>query len=417
MTLLPRRLADRMTVRMRLTCMYSALLLASGTLLLGVTYALVRHNISAGTAGSSKTVRSRSEEAAIQLCKNTFQATSPKLFPSKVPNVSPKFEAKCKAILEQAAGAGASAQRSTTLRHLVIYWLSALAVLTVLSALLGWWLAGRALRPVAAITTAARRAASGDLSGRLALTGPNDELRRLADTFDQMLERLQATFETQRQFIANASHELRTPLAVIRTAIDVTLAKPARGPAEIESMTSDIQRAAARSEALVESLLALARSEQTSPTREPVDLATLAEDALDETAGIIRSRQISVERDLQPAPIVGDPVLVGRMVGNLLSNAVRHNTDKGWVQVTTAVDQDGAACVTIENTGECIPPEVVPKLFEPFGRLRDRTARVGGVGLGLSIARAVAHSHGATLTAVARTDGGLRVQARFPSAG
>jgi signal transduction histidine kinase len=403
-----------LTLRMRLTVLYSSLLLASGMLLLGVTYALVRHNISTGKSSTTQITRKSPGVTDLLVCKQAFGAVSPKSPAATTKQLPGGLAARCKALFTSAALAGASAQRASTLRHLVLYWVTALALLTLLSALIGWWLAGRALRPIDDITAAARRAASGDLTGRLALGGPDDELRRLATTFDEMLARLQATFESQRQFVANASHELRTPLAVIRTAIDVTMAKPTRGPEEIAAMASDIERAAVRSEALVDALLTLARSEQRAGARESVDLAVLAEDALDELTPAIRSAQLTVEHELEPAVTSGDPVLLGRMIGNLVGNAVRHNHEHGWLRVRTGSGPNGGAWMAVENSGELVPPELVSQLFEPFKRLRDRTAGDGGTGLGLSIARAVAHSHGGELAATARADGGLNIEARFP---
>jgi signal transduction histidine kinase len=412
---LPRRIAGRATVRMRLTALYAALLLASGTLLLAVTYGLVRESVTEQAAITNTTTKPPAKSLLI-LCKEAVHPFVKQPSPKVQIPLTPDLAAKCRAVYASGAQAGADAVRASTLHNLVVDWVLALAVLTVLSALLGWWLAGRALRPVATITAAARRAASGDLGTRLALSGPRDELHELAGTFDHMLERIQAAFEAQRQFIANASHELRTPLAVMRTTIDVTLAKPNPQPDDIEAMTADVQRAVARSEALVDALLALAQSEQSGTEREPIDLATLAEDALDDAAPAIQEKQLTVEPDLKPATVQGDPVLVGRMIGNLVANATRHNYLGGWVRVETTADEAGSASVTVENTGEHIPAELVAQLFEPFKRMHDRMQNDGGLGLGLSIARAVAQSHGGSLETTSRADGGLTITVRLPGA-
>ena len=248
------------------------------------------------------------------------------------------------------------------------------------SAWLGWIVAGRALRPVHAITAAARAASEENLGERIALAGPEDELKELADTFDAMLARLDAAFASQRRFVADASHELRTPLTVMRTAIDVTLARSdrGRGPAE------------------------------------PLDVAVLAEDALDAAAPAIRARPVTVEATLLPGPTLGDPVLVERLVTNLVDNAVRHNVPDGWIQVATGT-RWGMAFIEVANGGEPIPEEVVPSLFEPFRRLSERTGPPDGTGLGLSIVRSVALAHHGQVIARGRPAGGLEVSVLLPA--
>ena len=245
-------------------------------------------------------------------------------------------------------------QRSRTLAHLLDYSLAALAALVLASTWLGWIVAGRVLRPVHAITAAARRASEENLGERIALAGPDDELKELADTFDAMLGRLDAAFASQRRFVADASHELRTPLTVMRTAIDVTLAKPGRTPAQLEAMAVEVRHAADRAEALIEALLTLARSDRGTGPREPLDVAALAEDALDAAAPAIRAHPVSVQAALEPAPAVGDPVLVERLVTNLIDNAVRHNVPDGWVQVATGT-RAGMAFIDVANGGPADP--------------------------------------------------------------
>jgi signal transduction histidine kinase len=281
------------------------------------------------------------------------------------------------------------------------------------SAWLGWIVAGRALRPVHAITAAARRASEENLGERIALAGPDDELKELADTFDAMLGRLDAAFASQQRFVANASHELRTPLTVMRTAIDVTLAKPGRTPAQLEAMAVEVRHAADRAEALIEALLTLARSDRGAGPREPLDVAVLAEDALDAVAPAIRARPVTVQAVLEPAPAVGDPVLVERLVTNLIDNAVRHNVPDGWVQVATGT-RAGMAFIDVANGGPLIPPELVPSLFEPFRRLSDRAGSGDGMGLGLSIVQSVALAHRGHATARPRPAGGLEITVSLP---
>ncbi len=326
--------------------------------------------------------------------------------------------ATCKAqaqdSLKQASEASAALQRDQTLGHLVYYSLGALAVMAAASAWLGWIVAGRALRPVHAITAAARAASEENLTGRIALTGPDDELKELADTFDAMLARLDAAFASQRRFVADASHELRTPLTVMRTAIDVTLAKPGRTQAQLESMAAEVRQAVDRAEALIEALLTLARSDRGTGPREPLDVAVLAEDALDAAAPAIRARPVTVAAALRPGPALGDPVLVERLVTNLVDNAVRHNVPDGWVQVATGT-RGGMAFIEVANGGALIPEELVPSLFEPFRRLSERAGSPGRTGLGLSIVRSVAVAHHGQITARPRPAGGLEVSVLLPA--
>jgi signal transduction histidine kinase len=309
--------------------------------------------------------------------------------------------------------AGAASQRDQAVHTLLLYSLVGLGIMGIVSGAVGWLLAGRALRPVHAITGAARRASEENLSERLALGGPDDELKELADTYDAMLARLDAAFASQRRFVANASHELRTPLTVMRTAIDVTLAKPDRTPAQLEDMAAEVRTAVDRAEALIEALLTLARSDRGTAAREPADLAVLAEDALDSAARAIRDRSLRVETSLQPAPTCGDVVLLDRLVANLVDNAVRHNNPGGWIQVVTGMRGD-AASLTVTNGGPKIDPELAPLLFEPFRRLGNEPTGSQGAGLGLSIVRSVAAAHHGTVLARSRPAGGLDVSVLLP---
>ncbi|MFL6125547.1 sensor histidine kinase, partial [Actinophytocola sp.] len=313
--------------------------------------------------------------------------------------------------LVEANTTSGEALRSDALRTLVVGSLLALAVLVPLSMLAGWLVARRALRPVGAITAAARRASEHQLGERLALPGRRDEITELADTFDDMLARLEHAFDAQRRFVANASHELRTPLAVARTAIDVTLAKPERSPEQLERMAADVNGAMSRAEQLVDGLLTLTRSQHLAIAAEPADLATAAQDALDGTA----DRGLTVRADLTAAPTLGDRALIERLAVNLIDNAVRHNGPGGWLSVHTGLFA-GRAVLTVANSGAVLPPPVVAALFEPFHRANGRArSSEQGLGLGLSIVRAVADAHRATLTAAARPEGGLVVTVSFPA--
>ena len=397
--------AGRRPLRLRLTLAYSGLFLVAGAALLGITYGLVAQSLSNSVAAAAaNATASKYGPPAGAIC-------DPRVLDSAQ---IAKCTARAEQSLQQAAKASAAFQRDQTLRHLLVYSLAALAGVIAASAWLGWIVAGRALRPVVAITAAARAASEENLTGRIALTGPDDELKELADTFDAMLARLDAAFASQRRFVADASHELRTPLTVMRTAIDVTLAKPGRTQAQLESMAAEVRQAADRAEALIEALLTLARSDRGTGPREPLDVAVLAEDALDAAAPAIRARPVTVEAALRPGPALGDPVLVERLVTNLVDNAVRHNVPNGWVQVATGT-RGGMAFIEVANGGALIPEELVPSLFEPFRRLSERAGSPDGTGLGLSIVRSVAVAHHGQVTARPRPAGGLEVSVLLPA--
>ena len=245
------------------------------------------------------------------------------------------------------------------------------------------------------------------------VSGPRDELRELADTFDDMLERLDTAFAAQRRFVANASHELRTPLTVMRTAIDVTLAKPSPTVQQLTDMAARVQRSIDRAESMVEALLTLALSDQGKLSTEFTDLATWAEDAIDAAAPDIERLDLHVEVKLDPAETTGDPQLLQRMIANLVDNAVRHNEPGGWIRLRTG-SRDAAVYLEIANSGPFIPDDAVPSLFEPFRRMEARTGVRDGVGLGLSIARSVVTAHRATVTARSQPVGGLDISVVIP---
>jgi signal transduction histidine kinase len=292
---------------------------------------------------------------------------------------------------------------------LLLFSLITLAAVIALAAILGWIFAGRSLRPVHRITAAARAASEHNLSARVALHGPRDELSELAETFDEMLSRLQAAFESQRQFIANASHELRTPLAVMRTSVDVVLNNENSSTDDLRSMGEDIRGAVDHAEHLIGALLILARSDRGLTLREEVDLAAVAENVL-EAAGMGDQR---IHARLDPAVISGDPVLAERLVGNLLDNAVRYDSAAGDIWISTSTS---ATCqLTVENTGPVISLADVDRIFQPFQRLSERTSHEGS-GLGLAIVASIAAIHGGAATARPRKEGGLTVTVTIPSA-
>jgi signal transduction histidine kinase len=375
-------------VRTRLALLYAALFLISGSALLGLTYGLVAANL------PDKPASSASRFDRNQLAKLSVAC--------KLPHPDPGTVAACKSAFD----VGGETVRQRALDSLLIFSLVGLGVMTVASGGLGWYVSGRVLRPVRAITEAARRASDQHLGERLALTGAQDELKELADTFDDMLERLDLSFAAQRRFVANASHELRTPLTVMRTAIDVALAKPNRTTQHLEDMAARVRRSVDRAEHMIEALLVLAISDQGVTSSELLDLSAVAEDALELAAPGITELGLRVEADLGPAETTGDQQLIERMVWNLVDNAVRHNERGGWIRVTTG-RVPGGAVLRIANSGAVVPPGAVPTLAEPFRRIHKGSD--GGVGLGLSIAQSVSTAHGAQLDIHSQPEGGLDI--------
>jgi signal transduction histidine kinase len=290
----------------------------------------------------------------------------------------------------------------------------ALAVVTVAAVAIGWLLAGRVLRPLSTITAAARRISATSLHERLALPGPDDELKLLADTLDRLLARLEASFDAQRRFAANASHELRTPLTRERALLEVTCADPAATAGTWRAVSQDLLAFIAEQDRLIEALLTLASTEAGPREREPTDLAAITSAALAAARPAISNLGLHVHVGIQPATLQGDPVLVGQLVTNLIDNAVRHNIPGGHVQVATAADRGGAV-LSVASSGPVIPAADVDRLFQPFQRLAPRPARRdGGHGLGLAIVQAIATAHDATITAQPRPGGGLAIDITFP---
>ncbi|HET9143502.1 HAMP domain-containing sensor histidine kinase [Actinophytocola sp.] len=282
------------------------------------------------------------------------------------------------------------------------------------TALLAWTITGRVLQPLRDVTATAQRLSVESLGERIAHRGPRDEVAELAETFDAMLDRLQAAFAGQRHFVANASHELRTPLSVIRAELDVTLADPNADAAELRRMAEVVRAATLRAGQLVEALLVLARADgQGLAVAEPVDLATAVGSAWRAVAGDAQARHISASFVGDSAPTVGDPALLERVAGNLLENAVRHNVDGGWIEVRVERGP-GTSCLQVRSSGAQVDPDRVGELFEPFRRGGvDRTAQ-SGTGLGLSIVRAVVLAHHGQVSADAVPGGGLSVTVRLP---
>ena len=290
----------------------------------------------------------------------------------------------------------------------------ALAVIAAAAAAIGWLIAGRVLRPLRTITAAARRISASSLNERLALQGPDDELKELADTLDNLFARLEASFGAQRRFAASASHELRTPLTRERTLLQVTLADPAATTATWQAVSRDLLASNAEQERLIEAMLTLATSEAGPGEPESLDLAAITSETLAAARPAISRLGLHVHADIQPASLDGDPLLVQQLAANLIDNAVRHNIPGGDVQVATGTSHAGAV-LSVTSSGQVIPAAEVDRLFQPFQRLGPRSARRdGGHGLGLSIVRAIATAHAAAITAQPRPGGGLAIDVTFP---
>lgn len=396
------------TVRVRLSLLYAGLFLAAGTLLLALTYALV-----AGSLPSPASVTASQRVKAITLCKAAKAAAQGKTGAAKPVAVPVSDEAACTYAYRAGVSQAVRAQNARTLSDLLLFSLLGLGVMTLVSGGLGWIMAGRVLRPVSAITGTARRASERHLGERVALGGPHDELKELADTFDDMLARLDTAFATQKRFVADASHELRTPLTVMRTALDVTMAKPQRSPESVEAMVVKLRRSLGHAEALIDALLTLAVSEQRIEGPEFVDLATLAEDVLEGARAAVEGAGLRLHTDLDPAETVGDQVLLERLLSNLLDNAVRYNVEGGWIAVRSG-KSSSRAFVEVANSGPVVDPDDIPALLEPFRRADGKSRGGEGFGLGLAIVRSIAIAHNADLETQARTEGGLRVNVVLP---
>ncbi|GAA3251830.1 sensor histidine kinase [Nonomuraea helvata] len=386
---------------MRLTLIYGALFLLSGAGLLAVTYALVVHSTSAvvfdGQDGHLIGAADGAPDAGRHLLGIPEGLTAEQV------------QAQADRMRTQAVR-----QHAAELRSLLTQSAIALAIMSVVSIVLGWTVAGRVLRPLRTITRSARQISATSLHARLALTGPDDELKELGDTFDDLLGRLDASFTAQRQFIANASHELRSPLARQRTVVQVALADPGAHADQLRAVCERVLSANAQQERLIEALLTLARGEAGIDHHEPFDLAEITDHVLRTHRPEADRQGIRVDAALGPAAASGAPRLVERLVTNLVDNALRYNASSGTVHVTTGMT-DGRAALTVVNTGPVVPETEIGRLFQPFQRAG--TARAGhdsGLGLGLSIVKAIAAAHGAQLDARPNPQGGLCVIVTFP---
>jgi signal transduction histidine kinase len=311
-------------------------------------------------------------------------------------------------------GAAAAARRSAAAGPQFTPWpfLLALAAIAV-AVLAAWWLAGRFLRPLRAMTTAAQEISATNLGRRLSLDGPDDELTELGRTLDDLFGRLEASFESQRQFVANASHELRTPLAGQRTLLQVALADPDADAQALRSTCEEALQLSGQQERLIDALLTLATSERGVESWEPFDLTQLTQDIVHSRQHDAKRHRVQIDASFDRAQAIGDPGLVASLVANLVDNAIRHNVADGTVKISTSTTPDGAR-LTVSNTGADVPFIEVERLFRPFQRLGEqRVGPADGHGLGLTIAKAIATAHGANLTARPGPQGGLDIQFTF----
>lgn len=414
------------TIRLRLTLWYAVLFLVAGIVLMALVYVLVDR---AFPEADPTFVERVSQRPAVRGARDTLEelgALPYRRDPSSAPSQQPPaFDQRIQAVLDFVEQGRVEA-REEALDTLVVQSSVALLAMSVVSLGAGWWIAGRMLRPVADITGTMRRISSERLSEhRVALEGPRDELKELADQFDAMLDRLDRAFRAQREFVANASHELRTPLAVMRAELDVTFDDPDAQPEEMRRSAEVIRRAIGRSEALIAALLTLERADAPRQRSERVDLAERVRSVVEQYAERARERRIELRIALDPAVLLGDPVLVERMIENLVSNAIAYNQPAGdddpaegraggWVEVATR--REGDACVLrVANSASDVDALTVDTLFERFRRLdTSRSRETGGHGLGLAIVRAVARHHGGEASARAVT-GGLAFEVRVPA--
>ena len=373
-----------LTVRWRLTLLYSILFLICGAALLAITYWL--------------------------FTKYTFGYYPPR------PNLPLYGKPPNPAIVRFAEAL--SKQRSVDLHRLQVGYGVVLAIMALVSGVLGWLVAGRVLAPLRTITATAERISDTNLHERLAMPGPRDELRVLADTIDRLLERLEAAFDAQRRFVANASHDLRTPLAMMRTTLDVAIAKPGGVPAQTRELDAELRVDLDHADGLLESFLTLARAQNGwLDEHDQVALEPLITAALTARADQIAAKRLAVETHLAAVEVAGSATLLRRMVENVIENAVRHNQPGGWIGLTLAPLNGQQARLVIDSSGQMLDQSAVAQLAQPFTRLGpDRTGSQNGHGLGLSIVAAVAAAHDGSLELHARAEGGLRVQITLPAA-
>lgn len=378
---LPRR-----TVRLRLTLLYSCLFLAWGIGLLAITYLLVAHHIAGPFSVATGSVS---------------HPTSPSGLP---PGIS---SSSISELLR--------AQVEADLNQFLVQSGIALAIMALVAIVLGWGAAGRILQPLRHMTATTRQISEENLHKRLALSGPSDELKDLSDTIDELLERLEASFEAQRRFVTNAAHELRTPLTMMRTSLDVAVGKPDPIPSEVHILAGKLREGLDQADRLVESFLVLARAQRGILTNlTHVSLPQLVSATLTSRSDTIAARSLQIQQKRGAATVIGSETLLARLVENLVDNAIRYSMPGGFIGITTE-DNGTAACLVVENDGPHLDEDKVQELGRPFRRLgAERTTSEHGFGLGLSIVAAISAAHGGSLDLQARPKGGLQVVIMLP---
>ncbi|MFA1540825.1 sensor histidine kinase [Actinomadura monticuli] len=391
----------RLSLRARLTLTYGGLFLVAGVVLLGATYALFDQQLS---GSNTKVLATR-----VNPGPGPASTSDPRTDTDDLMERTRVWQEQQRSELHDAAVTSLVTQGSI-----------ALLVVGGAAAGFGWLIAGRVLSPLHRVTETARRiagapAADRSLHERIALRGPDDEVKELADTFDTMVERLDRSFDGQRRFVANASHELRTPLTLGRALVEVAMHRESASP-DVRQLGETLLQINARHERLITGLLLLARSDNEITVRAPVDLADVVAHVTSQTAREAEEAGIAVETDAAEAMTAGDALLLERVVQNLVENGLRHNAEGGWVRVACRTE-DGLAVLEVANSGPQVPPYEIPALFEPFRRLDgDRIVTAKGAGLGLSIVQSIVRAHDGALAAVPRDEGGLTVTVALPAA-
>ena len=413
------------TVRWRLTLLYGGLFLASGLALLAITYTLVEHDPLTSSAPSFIRAAGVPPRQAVSLYGGPTGGANPRTRLTRQPPnlkrsaqlaVPPPIQRLLKSISgRKAIVTVGSQQRLSDLHQLIIESSIALAIMALISTGLGWLVAGRVLRPLRTMTAATQQISEANLNRRLALDGPPDELRELADTIDGLLERLEGAFDAQRRFVANASHELRTPLTAARALLEMVLTDPKATISTFRTACRQVLEESEQQEQLIDALLALAQGQRGIDCREQVDLAAIVGETLRAQQPEAHARGLKLQASLEPAVLSGDRRLIARLASNLVENAIRHNVPNGRVRVWVETDREQAT-LAVANTGAPISADEIDRLLRPFQRLtQERTGQGDGFGLGLSIVAAIVDGHHATLDVRPGASGGLRVEVRFPA--
>ena len=404
---------SRRTARVRLALLFGVMFLGCGAALLAVTYTLVSHGITGGEGVV--------DPPPPALPHRFVDPSSPGYTSLPAPTLSmPQAPASVVHVLESSAGQefmrlAETQQRVSELHQLEIESAIALGIMAVFAGLLGWFAAGRVLRPLRTITATTREISATSLDSRLALRGPADELKDLGDTIDALLARLEDSFTAQRAFVANASHELRTPLTVSQAMLQFALADPEITLADLKATCQEVLDAGRDHEQLIEALLTLAYSQQGIERSKPINLTEIVHELLGAPRPPTTARGITIDTALTPAWVSGDPRLIRQLVNNLIENALRHNVSGGTVRVTVET-RARHTLLTVDNTGPAVPADQIDRLLQPFQRLKpDRTDGTAGHGLGLSIIHAIANAHDATIQIQPHLAGGLRVSIAFPA--